>query len=291
MAQRLEALGHYIFYTVIILSGQPGAYILLALVIFSYTLFSRNIHRKTDYYLSRRFPDKSWVRRRLDTFRLVYSFGKVLVDRAWLGLRKKAALEGNFPDQSLLLRTIEEGKGVILLTAHVGNWQTALANLTELPVAVHSLMEYDQEAVAKHYFDLKDGQRPFRIIASDGFLGGMIESTAALQRGEIVTIMGDRYAGGPEVEVDFLGSPVRLPATPYQLAASTSAPIVVLFAAKEGQKKYSLKIWDIFRPEAVNRQNREREITKWGQRFASSLENYLAQHPYQWYNFSDFWKQ
>ncbi|MGM0682533.1 MAG: lysophospholipid acyltransferase family protein, partial [Thermodesulfobacteriota bacterium] len=242
-------------------------------------------------YLRRRFPLKSRAGRWLDTFRLVHSFGKILVDRAWLGLKKKASLKGEFYGQSRLQEIIREENGVILVTAHVGNWQTALAHLNQLPTRVHSLMHYDQKAVARHYFDLKNWQRPFRIIPNNGFLGGMIEATAALQRGEIVTVMGDRYAGGPKVKVEFLGNPVRLPATPYILAACTSVPVIVLFTAKTGNKSYTIKIWDIFQPVPADRHNRNQEMRKWGQRFASSLENYLAQHPYQWYNFYDFWKQ
>ena len=216
---RLEALGHNIFYVTLSLFGLRGAYVLLGPVIFTYVLCSWKIHRRLRPYLSRRFPDHGRLHLWWDAFRIVYSFGQVLIDRAWLGRKKNAGFEGEFIGGEQLQSVIDKGNGLVLLTAHVGNWQAALANITGLGTVVHALMHYEQEAVAKHFFDLR-GHRPFNIIRSDGFMGGLVEATAALQRGEVVTIMGDRYLGGPYASVDFLGHPVRLPVAAFSMACS-----------------------------------------------------------------------
>jgi predicted LPLAT superfamily acyltransferase len=287
----LEALGHNIFYLFLRLFGQGGAYLLLKPVIATYLLCSRKIHRNAAYYLRRRFPDHGPARLRLDTYRLVHSFGQVLVDRGWLGLRRQAQLRGELIGGDRLLALVAEGKGLVLLTAHVGNWQTALAHIRGLAVPINSLMHYEEEAVAKHYFDLRAGTAPFKIIKSDGFMGGMIESTAALQRGEVVTIMGDRYAGGPYSEVTFLGDKVRFPAAAYSLAAATGAPVAVLLAAKTGRRQYLIRLWDVFYPEGGERHRRQADLAGWCARYAKSLEAHVRAYPYQWYNFFDFWSQ
>jgi len=291
LGARLEALGHAIFYAVLRVAGQTGAYLLLWLVITTYVLGSRKIHHLTNPYLRRRFPDHGRLARWRDTHRIMLSFGRVLVDRAWLGLRPGATLQGCLEGQDELLALAAEGRGVVVLIAHVGNWQTAMAQITGMQVPINSLMHYQEEAVAKHYFDLRKKEMPFKIIKSDGFMGGLVEATAALQRGEVVTIMGDRYAGGPFSEVEFLGSKVRLPAAAYSLAAATGSPVAVLLAAKTGRREYSMKLWEIFRPEPSDRENRRRDMAKWAQRFAAALEGYLWEYPYQWYNFFDFWSQ
>ncbi len=287
----LHSLGHWFFYAALRLSGQAGAYLMLKPVVFSYVLFSRKIHRQTEPYRAKRFPDHAGCAARRDTFRIVYSFGQVLVDRAWLGMNTGATFQGRLEGQEELLALVKKGKGVVLLTAHVGNWQTALAHICQLPAPVNSLMHYEQEAVAKHYFDLRNEPCPFKIINNEGFLGGMVESTAALQKGEIVTIMGDRLTKGPSVTVDFLGSPVRLPSAAYNLAASTGSPVAVLLAAKTGRKGYSLRLWDYFYPKKGDRSSRETDLAAWGDRFAKALEEFTEKYPYQWYNFFDFWKQ
>jgi predicted LPLAT superfamily acyltransferase len=287
----LEGAGHNFFYAMLLLFGQTGAYLLLRPVIACYLVGSRRIRRNAGYYLHRRFPGHGAGALWLDTYRLLLSFGQVLVDRGWLGLRRGARLEGELVGAGELRALIGKGQGVVLLTAHVGNWQTALAHIRGLEAPINSLMHYEEEAVAKHYFDLRGGALPFKIIKSDGFMGGMIESTAALQRGEVVTIMGDRYAGGPYSEVTFLGDKVRFPAAAYSLAAATGAPVAVLLAAKTGHRQYLIRLWDVFYPAAGERSRRQADLAGWCARYAKSLEAYVRAHPYQWYNFFDFWSQ
>ncbi|HIJ78968.1 MAG: lysophospholipid acyltransferase family protein [Desulfobulbaceae bacterium] len=288
--QRLEALGHGIFYLAMRLFGQRGGYILLWPVIFSYVLCSRKIKQLSGPYLRRRFPEHGFVRRWRDTLKNLIAFGRVLVDRGWMGVSGED-LQGEIVGYEKLVALAEQGKGVVLLTAHVGNWQTAFAHLGDLPVPVHALMRYDQQAVAKHYFDLRGKERSFAIINSDGPLGGVVEATAALQRGEMVTIMGDRLEGGSFVTVDFLGDAVRLPATAYVLAACVGAPVVVVLAAKTGRKNFQLRVWGVWHPRYENRGERAEMLRESGLKFVKILDNYLRKYPYQWYNFYDFWKQ
>ena len=165
--RKLEGFGHAIFYVCLFIGGQTGAYLLLGPVVFFYVLVSRRSHRLTKAYRQRRFPEHRGVNAWLDTFRIVYSFGQILVDRAWLGIRKEVGLEGELVGRDRLLRTVAEGKGLVLLTAHVGNWQTALSHICDLAVPVNSLMHYDQAAVAKHYFDLRGEQ----YRGPDGWFG------------------------------------------------------------------------------------------------------------------------
>ncbi len=287
--QRLHALGHWIFYVTMKFFGHKGAYILLWPVVGSYVIFSKRIHKITQIYLKKRFPNKRcyW----LDTFKLVHSFSQVLVDRAWLGLNPKAKFEGKLEGLKTLKKLIAKGKGLILLTAHVGIWQVAFSNLPDLNVPVNVLMHYEEENAAKHYFDLRNQPCPFHIIRNDGFMGGLIEASAALSKGEIVTIMADRYVHGPYARVKFLGYETRVPIGAYMLAAITATPVVVLLTAKTGKTNYLVKIWDVFYPICKNRSKKEQEMQKYAQKFIDALEEYLKIYPYQWYNFYDFWKQ
>ena len=287
--KRLEWLGHLFFYTVLRLGGQGAGYFFLYPVVFCYVICSPKIHRITQPYFSRRFPQHGWWRRRLHVYRNVLAFGRTLVDRAWIGLSRSRVISGRFEDGDRFQEIIARGRGVVVLLAHVGNWQSSFADLERLPVAIHALMEYDTRAVAKHFFDLGK-KRSFTIIDVNGFMGGMVEATVALQRGEVVLIMGDRLAGGPSAVVSFLGSPLRLPLAPYRLAASTGAPLVVLFSAKTGRRHYRLFIADVLRCSGCERPSREQLVCH-ASRFAGALEHYVREYPYQWYNFFNIWQQ
>ncbi|GAB4335702.1 MAG: hypothetical protein Kow0089_05540 [Desulfobulbaceae bacterium] len=284
---RLERLGHGFFYAVLLAGGQAGAYLFLYPVVFTYVLCSRRIHEQTIPYLRRRFPDHNRLEFFLDVFKTVLSFGRVLVDRGWMGLRRTAELQGSFPDSERLRNLIGEGRGVVVVLAHVGNWQTCLSRLTDLDARVHSLMEFDPGQVSKHFFQLR-GDMPFTIIDARGYLGGMIEATNALQQGDIVLTMGDRLHGGRSTQVPFLGAPLLLPVAPYHLAAMARAPLAILFAAKTGRKTYSLTIADVLHP-GRDGADRDSELQRCARRFAAALEKYVEAHPYQWYNFFDIW--
>lgn len=288
---RLERLGHWFFYVTLRLFGYTGALILLRCVVFCYVLCSYKIHKNTFAYLSRRFPKKGRIAYWLHTFRNVLSFGEVLVERGWLGVKPGATLQGNVVDFDTLIDLAEKGNGVILLTGHVGNWQSALAHLGNLPVKVNALMQYDQGAAAKHYFDLRKEQRSFSIIDADGNFGGMVDAVAALQRGEIVTIMGDRYVKGSSSSVEFLGNRLEVPDGAYLLAAAAGAPVAVVFAAKTGNGECELKLWDHFYPNYDSREERSVMLQQCSARYFRALEDYLSVYPYQWYNFYDLWKK
>ena len=288
---RLESLGHWFFYLALRLFGHLGGIALLVPVVFTYVLFSRKIHGIVRPYLIHRFSGAGKITCWVLTFRNIFAFGQVLVERGWLGVDKNAALQGDFSDYDTLVDLVKRGKGLVLLTSHVGNWQSALAHLGELPVKVHVLMRYDQRAAAKHFFDLQSGQRAFEIIDAEGDFGGMVDALAALKRGEVVTIMGDRYIKGSSSTIKFLGDEVRLPNGAYMLAASAGAPVAVLLAAKTGRKSYELKLWDQFYPEYQSRDQRDAMLRQCSARYMKAVEEYLKLYPFQWYNFYDFWKQ
>jgi predicted LPLAT superfamily acyltransferase len=289
--KRLEQLGHLFFYAVLKVGGLRCAYLFLYPVIFSYVLFSRKIHAVTSPYLKKRFPHSSGGQLFRATFSNLFAFGQVLVDRAWLGLVEKADMTGTLVGKEELFDAIAAGKGAVLVTAHVGPWQTAMAYLNLLPVKVHALMQYDQFAAAKHFFDLGKKDRHFNIINIEGSFGGMIDAAAALQRGEVVTIMADRYIKGSTKTVEFLGNEVRLPDAAYTLAACFDAPVVVFLAAKTGATHFELRVWDIFYPTFEDRSTRNEALRQCCRKYAEALEKYVKKYPYQWYNFFEIWKQ
>jgi len=277
------------FYGTLIIGNQRIAYFFLYPVIFIYVLCSRKIHSKLQPYVSRRFPDHNSRQHWLDVYKCVLEFGRVLVDRAWIGLKKDSRIIGRLENRKQLSEIIKSHRGVVILLAHVGNWQTSFADLGELNTEVYSLMEYNQEQVAKHFFDLKR-EKSFSIIDTQGFMGGLVEAATVLQKGAMVLTMADRYIAGPSTMVPFLNSQLRVPLAPYNLAASTNSWLLILFSAKTSRNTYQLKIWDIIDPQ--NKGKAEREILEeYAKSFSIALEKYVTLYPYQWFNFFDIWKQ
>jgi predicted LPLAT superfamily acyltransferase len=288
LKQRAERLGHLFFYLMLHIGGQRLAYFALHPIIFIYILFSPTPHRNLAPYIDRRFPNTSWLGRRIHVYKIIIGMGKMLIDRALLGLKKNHSFKGTFEGFSDL-QTILNDSGAVIVLAHVGTWQTAMSHMAGLDTPVHAIMVHDDNAVTKHFYEM-GRSRPFHTIDAAGFMGGMIEAADILEQGELVLIMGDRAEEGQTTAVPFLGKKVNFPVAAYNLAAITSSPIVIAFSAKTGTNSHVLKIWDIVHPK-FNDYDKQPELNRCALRFSQALEQYVEEHPHQWYNFFNIWHQ
>ena len=289
LKKKAEQLGHTFFYLMLYLGGQRLAYCMLHPIIFTYVFFSPTPHRNLAPYVTKRFPDASWLSKRFHVYNIVIGMGKMLIDRALLGIKKDHIFNGTFEGLSEIEDIINNGTGAIVVLAHVGTWQTAMAHMAGLSTNVHAIMVHNDDTVTKHFYEM-GRTRAFHTIDATGFMGGMIEAADILEKGEIVLIMGDRAEDGHTMATDFLGSAINLPVAAYNLAAITNSPIIIAFSAKTGTTSHTLKIWDIVHPH-FSGDNKKSELKRCATRFSRSLEQYVQQYPHQWYNFFDIWKQ
>lgn len=283
---------HQIFYLLIRIGGQRAAYLLLYFVIGWYTLFSRLARQRASHYLQRRFPAARGLTRLGQTYRLLLELGKALVDRAVVGIVGPEAMRTRLDDRDALLKLRDEGQGLIMMTAHVGCWQAAMATLSFLQRPVNMLMRREDGDIDRHYFEHAGQESPYRIIDPTGYLGGTLEMMGALKQGQIVCVMGDRLLGSDKsgVAVNFLGAAAPLPFSPYKIAAATGAPVVVFFTFKDGRDSYRLQLARVIRVPQLSGRKAE-TFLPYAAEFASVLEQFCTQHPYQFFNFFDMWFQ
>ncbi len=286
-----NALGHQIFYALIRIAGRRAAYALLRCVVFYYVLLRPSLRQNASHYLRRRFPDHAPVQRFLDSYRMSFELGKVLVDRAVMGIRGPDEFQISLRGKEQLAGLLAEGKGLVLVTAHVGCWQVAMATLGCLETPVSMLMRREDGEVDRHYFE-HSGENPYRIIDPTGFLGGTLEMMEVLKQGEVLCVMGDRVLGSAKnaVPVDFLGGRALFPISAFKLASSTGAPVVVMFTSKTGPDSYALELARVIRvPKNLGRSSAA--AAPYVTEFAEALEGFVEKHPYQFFNFFDLWKQ
>ena len=282
---------HNFFYLLIRLGGRHLPYLFLYPVVLYYTIFRPDQRQKARYYLDRRFPDRRGWAALADSYRLILTLGRTLIDRALIGIRGPEALPTEFPDEPRLSQLAATGRGLILLTSHVGCWQAAMAYLARLGRPVHMLMERNAGDIDRHYFEHQGKPCPYQIIEPSAFLGGSIEMVAALKRGEIVAIMGDRLGTASErsLKLDFLGAPAPFPVAAWKLAAATGAPIAVLFPLKTGAASYRIELPEVIEvpPQAGRPLNR---LEPYLGRYVKALEELCRRHPFQFFNFFDLWR-
>jgi predicted LPLAT superfamily acyltransferase len=282
---------HNIFYFLIRYGGRGASYALLNCVAVYYTLFRPAIRKKAGYYLARRFKTRNPLARLLHCYRIYVDLGKALIDRATIGIRGVKSIDIVSHDLDKLQALIREGRGLILLTAHVGCWQIAMAQLHSFNAPVSLLLHREEGDVDLHYFEHNGVSVPFHIIDPLGYMGGVLEMMEVLRKGEVVSIMGDRVFGSDKntVSVNFLGGKVRFPFSAFKLASATGAPIAVHLSCKSGPDSYKFMLERTIRVPA-DLGKKEEALRPYVAQFAEALESYTQRYPYQFFNFFNMWE-
>ncbi|WP_306602214.1 hypothetical protein [Geothrix sp. 21YS21S-2] len=276
------------FHGLIRLAGRSVAYALADLVSLYYTLTRPSIRHRCRPYLAHRFPGRTGLRRLVDTFRLSRTFARLMVDQAAQRILGRGEFITHLRGRADLAALLAEGRGLVIVTAHVGAWQLGMANLAHLDRPISVLARFDA-GDASSPFQAFAG-RDFRIIDPEAFLGGVPDMLGALQRGEVLCLMGDRAwgASGGTVAVDFLGGPVPLPFTAYKLASATGAPVAVLFPFKPGPDQYEMQLAAVVRvPPGLGRA--PEAYLPYAAAYAQALAGFLDAYPYHFFNFFDLW--
>ncbi len=281
---------HQSFYLLIRCGGQQAAYLLLYCVVFYYTLLP-SIRRKCSFYLSRRFPQAGRWQQFLNSYRMNLALGKVLVDRALVGILGADRLDVKLHGKQELMDLIAAGKGVILVNSHIGCWQVAASVLDFVDTPINLLIQREEGDIDRHHFEHSGGECPYRIIDPRGYLGGVMEMLQVLKRGEVLSVMGDRMLGNDKngVDINFMGGKVTVPFSAYKLASATGAPIVALLSHKVSGNSYAIKISSTINVPANLGRGKE-NFTPYAQEYAGILEKYCEEHPFQFFNFFDMWQ-
>lgn len=282
-----SSLQHAVFRLLVRCKLMPLARGLLAVVVGYYTLLPR-IRGRSRAYIARRFASHSGLSGWLHTWRLYKSFGNILLERTVAGVTGRFALIDSPEHMQHFVRALAEGKGCIALSGHVGAWQTGTAGLEELGVPLRLLLYKDPGDVDPHYFEQASGHQ-VSVINAAGPFGGAVDCAAALRRGEVVCVMGDRLrtSKDPFLEVDFMGGVVRFPISPYILASITGAPLVITFALRDSHGIRGLCCGVLHVPEGL-RKNPQQALP-FLQAYVAALETVVAEYPYQFFNFFDMW--
>jgi predicted LPLAT superfamily acyltransferase len=282
---RGNALGFWFFRTALKLTGLRGAYGLLYFVCAYYVLVDRKAVASADAYVRRRFPGRSPVSRRWLAYRLFISQGKCLIDRH---AHSAGQCEFVFDDRQLVEICGDLGRlaqGFVLLLSHSGGWQLALPYLRRLSGARPvSLLMHEAETPDVRA-NVRGDDAGFHVISPEGGPACAVEMVMRLQKGEIVSIMGDRAYGGQTAEAPFLGDIAHFPASAFAVARAAQCPVLALFVPKTGVFSYSFETV-LF--EAPSREDRG-AIREGVRRFAAALDLFARRYPEQCFVFADIW--
>ncbi len=173
------------------------------------------------------------------------------------------------------------GRGVILLTAHLGNWELGGRLLVpRLGRTAHVVLSTEQDAALEPYMR---GETPNLRFVTRRQATSTLGLLAALRRGEAVAMQGDRPTGERrDTLVPFFGAPAPFPLGPFVLARAAGAPVVPAFCAMAADTSYHIAI----EPAIWVKPGEETEALATA---VGALERAVRRTPTQWFNFFDMW--
>jgi KDO2-lipid IV(A) lauroyltransferase len=236
--------------------------------------------------LKRMHGERSPVRRGLDVARTFATYAAYLAEvlRAGAGGERGRSAQVLVRGELNLTDALVEGRGVLFATAHTAGWEIVgpvLSRDLHVRVMIAELAERDERAR-----NIQDAAR-----AANGVLvahvGGDPLSALPLARhlreGGAVALQIDRAPAGMRTrEVTMFGAPARIPEGPLRLAAATGAPVLPVFAARLGYRRYLV---DVRPPVRLAHRPNQEDLDRAAQQLAASLEAFVKPRPTQWFHF------
>jgi predicted LPLAT superfamily acyltransferase len=226
-------------------------------------------------------------------YRHYHTFALSILDRLafWLGREEDIQFETRGMERFDQLA--EERRGAIIVGAHLGSFDALRLLARRTRKTVNVLMYTSNAKVFNSIFKELSPESEARVITVDpGSVQSVFAVRECLRRGEHVAMLADRIEPGDRgrtARVAMLGGSVELPQAPVLLAGMLGCPLMLMVALRDGPGRY--RVFAETLAESVKLPHREREaaVERILAVYASRLEHYCIQAPYQWFNFFDYW--
>lgn len=276
-------LGYKIFVFCIKKLGIKTAYSVLVFVAFYYFLFARKSNKTTLYYLRERLK-YSYLKSIAMLYKSYFTFGQIILDKTAIsaGLRSKFTYE--FDGIEVLKQLLEEKRGGVLISAHIGNFEIAQHFFADIDLEFQiNMVTTDLEhSVIKEYLESVTQKSAIKFIIVRDDMSHIFEINNALSNNELICFTGDRYFEGTKSMTEsLLGEEANFPAGPFLIASRLKVPVVFVYVMKEPKLHYHL-----YARVAEVKQRDEKGLLK---AYTQSVEAMLGKYPLQWFNYFMFW--
>ncbi len=219
-------------------------------------------------------------------------YAQYLVDYTRMDLLKRNNLErlvNVFQGKKHIDRALSQGKGAMILTAHLGNWEMGGVFLSLLGYSLNVITAPDVVARLHDYrVRLRQEQR-IKVITLNDTLSSSLAVLKALKENGLVALLGDRELMGKGIPVKFFGQKVHFPLGPALLAYLSDAALIPTFVLMGEDGKYLCVAEPPLPIQKTG--SRDEDLAVNAQGIAEVMEKFIRSYPDQWFTFYDYFSQ
>jgi phosphatidylinositol dimannoside acyltransferase len=198
-----------------------------------------------------------------------------------LNCNRKVAITG----WQHLVQAQNMSKGVILATAHLGNFEMGAQVLASRGVELTILIEeFSSNLFLREIANLRQ-RKGIKILPIN--MQGMKDVYRDLIRGGTVIIVCDRDIQGNGIKIKFMGEETTLPFGAVSLALRTGAALVPIFSVRGPNNLTSIYIESPLN--LVESNNQQESLSVNLEKLADVMEEYIRKYPEQWAVLEPFW--
>ncbi|MDD5561321.1 MAG: lysophospholipid acyltransferase family protein [Candidatus Omnitrophica bacterium] len=261
-------------------------YLIAVLLADLHYLFAFRDRRLVKANLKIIFPEKE-NRLLRKTSRMVFrNFAKYLVDFFRFEKLNRSYIDKNIKLKNLHYfdQALASGKGVIVLTAHLGNWELGGVVLAQLGYPFWAVALSHKNTKVNGFFVAQRARKGVNVIA----MGKAIRSCISeIRNNHMVALVGDRDFTEKGIVIDFFNKPTHFPEGPAALSLMTGAAIVPGFMLRNPDDSFTLSIEKPveFKPTG----DKGKDLVNLVKAYKEIFEDYIRSYPDQWYVFRRFW--
>ena len=247
---------------------------------------ARRERRKALRHLALAFPDWDEARRR-ETIRAMFRhFGMMVFELAWLPNLDQStrATTTDIEGIDRILEVLDSGRGVIMFTAHCGNWEwlSYVMGSYGRPVSVLH-RERDQPEMNRYIVDLR-AKAGVKTIGR-GSASSAKQMIQTIREGGMLAFVIDQNLRTESVKVPFFGTPALTPIGPVKFAIRTEAMISVSYIHRLPDGRHHAQFLEPFQAK------KDDDPVALAAKITQLYEEQIRRHPEQWVWMHDRWRE
>ncbi len=187
-------------------------------------------------------------------------------------------------DWSIVEEAMAKGDGVIVLTAHLGSFDTMGSAISARGYPIAAITTKTTNRFTFEFISFLRAAHNLKLIEASS--AGVREAIEWVRAGNVLCLLSDRDFFLNGVQVEFFGESTTLPIGAVRIARDTGATIVPIFTLRHG-RKHALMIEQPFVVERTT--DRADDVRIGMQRVISALQGAIEIAPEQWVMFQQVW--